>query len=390
MADMFGSPVGEIIFDQSERAALQNALQSEEALGRIAMQPVDLRTKQVALEKSEIGLKQEKDFARILQETGGGMEDAAQGKPVTLENTLDKLAQRAASAGLVDRAGKLATTAADIRAKKNTAANQEQQQKLNFYKTTIAQAETIGQILGGVTDQASWEAANQQLQMITGQPSPFAGIPYSPKVVERLNSATLSGKERAMLEMRKTEQEATVEYRKRMIAATEARVAQAEVKEANAEEERKRKAKAGGDKGAATAAPTKAQLDEVQRQMRLSDIDTRNISPDSLQNTTYAIASRARELQRANKALGSSEALAQAFSEAQENGDLAIETVGGRDIPVIGNVGGKQQFKSKAPVKAITQALPADRSALKTGVIYNTARGPAKYLGNGKFDSVEK
>ena len=69
---------------------------------------------------------------------------------------------------------------------------------------------------------------------------------------------------------------------------------------------------------------------------------------------------------------------------------MAIETVGGRDIPVIGNVGGKQQFKSKAPVKAITQALPADRSALKTGVIYNTARGPAKYLGNGKFDSVEK
>jgi hypothetical protein len=389
MAELFGSPTGELIFNQEERSALQHALQSEEALGRLAMQPVDLRKKQVDLEKSEIDLAQEKEFTRLLQESGSGMEAAAQGQPVNLETTMDQLATKAASAGMIDRAGKLAKSAADIRASKNTAANQKVQAELNGYKAAIAQAEMIGQVLGGVTDQASWDAANMQLQMATGQPSPFANIPYNPKVIERLNAATLSGKERAMLDMRKTEQEATRAYRNSMLSHSAARIEQAAERDRAAQEERERKAKAGGGSGGVVGRPSSEELKEVQRQMRLADIDTAKISPDSLRSTTLAVASRAKEMQRANKALGSSEALAQAFAEAQANGDLNVETVGGTTIAGI-QVGGEKKFKTKEKSKAITQALPSDRAALKTGVIYNTARGPAKYLGNGRFASVEQ
>lgn len=359
MAEMFGSPTGELIYNQEERSALQHALQSEHTLGQIAMQPVALRSAQVKLEKDEIELKQEKEFARMLQETGGGMEAAAEGKPVTLENTLDRLATKAASAGMIDRAGKLATQAADIRSKKSTAANQATQQRLNMLKGVVAQAEMVGQLLGGATDQASWDAANLQYQMYTGTESPFAGIPYSPQVVDRLNLATLSGKERAQLEIARLDKESLMAYRATNLALQKANLERKVIKDEQEADRKVRLDKNGGNKGPVVGKPSAAEIKEVERQMRLADIDTSKISGDSLKTTTFAIASRAKELQRANKALGSSEALAQAFAEAQESGELELETVGGRQIAGY-QVGGEKRFKKKGGPVAGT-VPPADK-----------------------------
>lgn len=386
MSELFGSPTGELIFNQEERAALQSALQSEESLGRLAMQPVAKRKAEVDLEKAEIELKQEKKFTELLTDPGAGMDAAASGKPVSIDTTLDNLAMRAASAGLVDRAATLATKAADIRSKKQTAINQQTQAELNKYKTIISQTEAMGQLLGGVTDQQSWEAANAQWSVLSGQPSPFADIPYSPKIVKRLNDASLSAKERAMLDMRKAEQAATEAYRKGMLANSAAAVDVARSRADTARTVADNKAKAGG-RESVVPAPSKDDIKEVERQMRLDGIDTSALSGDSVKSVATAIASRARELQRDNKALNRSEALGQAFAQAKEAGDLTVETVNQREVAGF-KMGGEKRFAKKADAAKTPLQLPTDKAKLETGKVYQTSRGPAKYLGNGKFSSV--
>lgn len=380
MSELFGSPTGELIYNQEERAALQNALQSEESLGRLAMQPVARRKAEIEVAKGELELEQERKFTQLLTDPGAGMDAAASGKPVSVESTLDNLAVRAANAGLVDRASTLAKNAADIRSKKQTALNQQTQAELNKYRAIVTQTEAMGQLLGGVTDQQSWEAANAQWSIMTGQPSPFADIPYNPKVVKQLNDASLSAKERAMLKMRETEQAATIEYRKRMIANSEARTDIADRRATAAADVARNKEKAGG-KTAVIPAPTKQDIEEVQRQMRLEGIDTSKISGDSLRSTAAAIASRARELQRDNKALNRSEAIGQAFADAQKNGDLAVETVNQREVAGF-KMGGEKRFAKKAPVNAPPVSL------LKAGEITTFKNGQKWTLKNGKPEQV--
>lgn len=389
MADMFGSPLGVIASDQNYRANIKSDLDTAASLNDLSLFPLKKRGAEIKIEEAETELREKKAFERIMSESS--MTAAAEGKPVDVAARLDLLAGETAKAGMVNKAADLAKAAADIRSKTATTAAQQSAKRLNELKFIRENAELMGQLLGSpsITDENSWQAANELYAQQTGQPSPFAQVPYSPELITRLNEASLSAKERADIESRQLTREATEEYRRSQLENSRISRELARDRLEMQREERERKAKAGT--GPMLTGPTEAEQDETKRQLRLSGVVTEGMNSDSVGSVVYNIASRAKELQQANRALGRGQALAQAVQEARSSGELDVLQEGGVKIPFTEKtVGGEKKFKGKtSKAKPITQALPSDRNSLKTGTIYQTARGPAKYLGNGRFASVE-
>jgi len=383
MADMFGSPIGVIASDENYRRNVLSDLDSAGKLNELSLFPLKKREQEIKVDKAETELRHEKQFEQILAST-------AEGQPVDIPGRLDQLASATAKAGLINKATDLTKAAAEIRAKEAQTAASGATKRLNELKLVQQNAELMGQILGGATDDSSWQMANSLYAMQTGQPSPFAGLPYSPELVQRLTDASLSAKEKAQVEGNRLTREATEAYRKAMLGNSAAARETARDR-FELEKERERRLAKGGGGTTMPGSPSEEERTEVKRQLRLSGVDLTGMNSDSVNSTAYSVASRARELQAANKGLGRAQALSQAIEEAQQSGELEVVTAGAGKIPYTDiEVGGTKRFAGKkAKTKAITQALPADRNSLKAGVIYNTARGPAKYLGNGRFATVE-
>lgn len=388
MADMFGSPIGVIASDANYRANIKSDLDTAASLNDLSLFPLKKRGAEIKIEEAETELKNKKAFQEIVARSS--MTAAAEGKPVDVAARLDLLAGETAKAGLVNKAADLAKAAADIRSKGASAAAQTATKQLNELRLVREGAELMGQILGSpsITDEKSWQAANALYQLQTGAPSPFAQVPYSPELITRLNEASLSAKERADIESRRLTREATEEYRRAQLGNARLSHELARERLEAQREERARKAKGGA--GPMLTGPTEEERGEVKRQLRLSGIDTTGLNSDSVNSVAYNIASRAKELQQANRALGRGQALAQAVGEARSSGELDVVIEGQKEVPLTGiKFGGDKKFKGKADkAKPITQPLPPDRNNLQTGTVYQTARGPAKYLGNGRFATV--
>jgi len=76
----------------------------------------------------------------------------------------------------------------------------------------MGRAEFSEQILGSVTDEASWKAAHAYIKLMTGKPSALEGQPYSPELVATLRDATTKHLDAATAKYRQaqTEREKTL------------------------------------------------------------------------------------------------------------------------------------------------------------------------------------
>lgn len=371
MADqgLFGSPVGDIAYDQNELTRAQTA----DKLADVAMAPIKRRVLNAQAEKLELDNQQEREFAALIK-AAQGVSDSPTAPTKSMADSLDALARTAAGAGLITKATGLAKDASLIRQREATQANQAVQTQLNGFKATKERAELVGQLLGGVTDEQSWIRANALLEFQTGQPSPYAGLAYTPELVGRLNAAALSTKERMDLAERALTRKATATYRQARLDQIDVltEIRQGRLDTDNAREERL--AKAGGGKGA--SAPSKSELDQA---ARLITKDFGNMAAADANDAAFSIAAEARALRKANPALDANTALMQAFQAAKTAGDFAEN--GG----VMGTgLRAKTIYSGRGRTAAAPAPMPTDRKTLTKGRYYQNALGQvAQWNGKG-------
>lgn len=380
MADMFGGPIGTDAYDQNQREGVKtNAL----ALTSLA----HARYYNAEAAEKEEKARQEGVMGQLMASGGGapGGPGAAPGGAFSISDRFDFLARTAANSGLVTQAQTLAKTAAELRSKEASTLSAQTTARVNQIKEVKERSQLMGQLFGGATDEASWNRANALFTFQTGKESPFAGVPYSQELANSIQQQSLEMKERLDLAEKKLSREALADYRGARLSQHDASNSIAQERLKLEREREARLAKAGG-KGTVGAATTE-EVREVKRRMELANIDTKGIDAASLNSTAFTVASRARELQKENPALGRAQAIERAFIEAQENGDLATATTGQTEVLGM-KFGGKTQFKRKEPTEKI-ELPPAAKSALKPGIETTFQNGQVWTLEGGKPKRVK-
>jgi len=375
MAELFGAPIGIRAYNEDLRQAVAAATSAQHTLGQIAMQPAEQRIKEAQAAAAEEALRQEKLMAELMRKSQGGgltpgeieagtvgveglaMEQralgtAAGGKPPSMADQLDNLARAAAGAGLVTKAQTTAKAAAELRDREASALSAQTAAALNQVKIVREQANLTGQLLGGVTDQASWDRANALYTFQTGQPSPFANTSYHPERVRSLEQAAITAKERADIEHTRLTREATERFRDaRLDQHNTANYIREQQLKLNRETERRR-AKQGG--GRQISSPRIEDVDRAAAMLR-RDYGKEAFSSEDLEDTANAVASRAKELQNMNRALGIDAALQQAYTEVAPD----IEQTPGVKFLY----GPKARYKGRGKTPETARPLPVKPSA---------------------------
>lgn len=337
MAGLFGAPIGQsaAVADMAQIAQTQGQELKNQAMGQ-----------------------QMQEHARLTQIMQGL---SGQGTPVEM---MEQASTAALKAGLPSAGLDMAKGAMELRLKQQQmghAAAQQRQQEMLSAKAQLGMAERL---LGGVTDQASWESANRMFEQLTGGPSPFSRMPYDPATVAQLQQETLTLKDQLDLQIkqqnadtRSAQAEGAASFRdfrrQNMEENTRIRRMQAE-----------RQAKAAGSR-ADVGAPTKGELD------RAADI-VRKAYPQlpggEINDAAYAVASRARGVRKSNPGVDADEAFQRALSESAREFQTLNENynIGGITLPfgqtetTHFRAPGAQGKSAAAPIAQIP-SNPADR-----------------------------
>ena len=393
MADLFGAPLGDMAFDQNQLTKAN----TQHTLGEVAMQPTTQRLRAAQAKQLEQEIAQNEKFAELMRLTAGeranispeliesgtvGEEGAAmeqlalnpQGASrVSIADQLDIIAKNAAGAGLITKAQELAKSSALIRSREAVQGKAVADQNLARLKMVRERAELQSQLLGGVTDEESWQNANALYEFQTGQKSPYAQVPYSPELVERLNAAAMTAKERAELAEREQVRKNTEAYRKSRLRQIDTQNDLRKKQQELAKEREKRLAKAGG--GKAVVSPGKSELDQA---ARLVKKDYSGLPAADLNDAAFTIASEARALRKANPALDANTALQQAFNNAVQAGDFQVVQKG------IAGYGRKETFSGRGKSPVAPAPIPPKKEDLKSGRFYVNPQGQvAKWTGKG-------
>jgi hypothetical protein len=124
----------------------------------------------------------------------------------TAQNTLLTMGAFAAQTGFPEESAKFLHDGVVIAEQREDAAYKQ-------YQEAIGKAKFSEQILGSVTDESSWKAANEYIKLVTGKPSAMEGKPYSPELVQTLKDATMKHLDAATTKYREaqTEREKSLE-----------------------------------------------------------------------------------------------------------------------------------------------------------------------------------
>jgi hypothetical protein len=147
---------------------------------------------QLDIRKAQTELEQNEAFVQAMKDGKVGGVGGTAGSPADASATLENLGMLALGTGNIDKGEKLLTASSTVANQQSLAARREA-------KTAHENLSTLANLYGGVTDETSWNRANAQYQMSTGQASPFAGQPYSEALVQQARSATITAKDRAAI-----------------------------------------------------------------------------------------------------------------------------------------------------------------------------------------------
>lgn len=380
---MFGSPIGEMAFTDMQGQQAQ----TQEALGRIAMQPGQMRkdeaqTELYVAQAQEARLKamQEAKLAEIAQGLARNpkSKDPSDG-PISMADQLDALAEHAASAGLITKAQELSKNAALIRSRDARALASDATAKKTGIDSVRLQSELIGRSFTGVEDQAAFDAANRFYAFNTGQPSPYEGMTYSPELVARIRDNALSVKDQADIAERARRNRDRSAYEGARLKQHNAALNLRDAQRAIAAARERRLAKAGGGKDISGPA-----ANEIGQVKKFITKDFPGLEAADLNEAAYTIASDARVLRRQNRALSADEALRRAYIMAQQGGEFENVSKG------IAGYGRKDVFKGGGRSSAAPAQLPPDPAKAVKGKFYINGTGVvAEYLGEGRFKVVD-
>ena len=309
----------------------------------------------------------------------------------------DRLARLASDSGLVEKAGAIAKDNALIRQHMASTNASASTAILNQLKSAREQADVVGQVFGAVRSQDELDSANELYRFRTGQPSPLAGKMFSQGLLEQVNQAALTTKERADIAEKKIQQDSLTRFRNERLRQHNVF---ADIAERRLELERQREARlAKGGGGKSVASPQRGELDQADR---LIGKDYPNMNENDKNDAAFSVASDARALRSANRALDANTALMQAYNNAVKAGDFTTSSgvFGSGYGPDVKN---KTVYSGRGKSAAIPAVIPSAKGDLKEGRYYVNPKGqvgqwtgkgfvlsaPTSSAGSGEVDDGE-
>lgn len=293
--EIFGSANG-------TSAALADQLRMQQTQGEA------LKNQSMAMQ-----LQEQQKLQQLMQQ-----EQTRGGPPRSPVEQMEDMASLSMKSGLISSGADLAGKAAAIRLKQAQSTHAEAQTVEQQALAAKTELDTVDRLLGGVTDQQSWDAANSLFKQMTGRDSPFAGMAYNPVLVGQLQQSTLTLKDKLDLGIKdyraKTEransdnQQDFRQFRKDYLTGQQDLAKQRE----------QRLSKQGG-KSADIGVPQKAELDGAATAIQSA---YPNLPTDEVNQAAYAIASRARALRKTTPGLDAQQAMDRAMIEAKAQGQF--------------------------------------------------------------------
>lgn len=362
----------------NDMAALAGqSVQMQEGLGRIAAQPAHARLVNAQAGEAELKLKQDQMFMQAWQKRQAEQQTqqatAAKSAEDQMLEMLNNAAADRASAGQVDAAGKLANVASQITNRRVTAQAAQDRGEWYHAKTINDQFQAAASTLSPVVDQASYDLAK-----LAG---PARGLDFSklpPRyedakpLINQLTESALTVKQQFDELTKETEAKSRDELRQARIGdiARRAPLIAAQTKLALARE-------ANVGKTGGSTKLSKIETDQALRIIETGVPGMKDDDPIGLQNAAYAIAEEAKTLMRRNPAVDSlNQAMNLVFQQHKEAGEFQV---GEKGILGVGKKPAK--FVPGAGSAQNPLAIPKTAAKLKSGKVYNTARGPAKWDG---------
>jgi hypothetical protein len=310
---LFGAPIGFL-------AEQQNLLQTATGLADIEQKLADAALKparQGLLEAQTREIQDKLEQNRLLREA---LMKARAPTGTPLDEHLSNLADSLFQQGQVEAGMKAAETAAKLQTERVRQQSLLANQQLRQFEMQKKQLDVLASLLepGAIKSQQDFDMANALYTVLTGKPSMFLGVQYSPELVELLRKSVLPVKEQIDQQLTKARDAARAKYfqditaiRQRQAAAQEAR-ARAYVDHLD------RLSK----QGVPVKTPNKEMV-EYARQLLAKDFPATKENAPERDRAAATIASEAARLMAENRGLGMSEAVGRALAMAKERGDIA-------------------------------------------------------------------
>lgn len=333
---MFGAPAGAIA--ASNQNIDENTANINLAIGGVALQ------------KAKLDLSaQEKMMSMLSKGFGAAGRNASGNSADGTADMMDTLAQYAASAGLPQEAKQYASTASTIRRNQAYISTQALNKQ-------IKESDLFANLLDGVHDQQTWQQANALFTVQTGRQTPFARLPYSPQLVQRLKEGAISAKDKATIAAAKMREKVGQEQ----IKEDEERIALMKSQKKLAEQRREQIIKVGGGK-LPPAANVKLITDYMVRDFG------KQVPMETMRTLAGPVAERMQELLRTSPGLKPAEAAERAYQEAKAEGDF----------------GGLRSIRQQQGTKENPISLPEDKAKWQANMYYKLPNGEIAWF-NGK------
>lgn len=312
---------------------------------------------------------------------------AAADRMTSSAQPLEVLSQLYMRGGAPEKGMEFLKAASTIRKQESDIENDAITAKKNRLEIITKGAEAVSQWLGVAKNQSEWDYGVKQLRA-QGIIEPefldqMAAMEYNPDVVEYFNEQAISAAERARLEM----QANTANRQERESAIRIAQGAQRlEMQRArNQEAARHNKAmeKISGSKGTSVSSPSDSDLKSAKKALKTTvfrDVDTEDDS--DFEAAADYVASQAKALVQSNKNLTWDTAVQRVIIQGQQEGAFGIDPAKTTLFGLYETEPAKAKFDSAGLNADAPLAMPKDKSQMKKGRYYETARGKAMW--NGK------
>lgn len=171
--DLFGFQAGRRMADLDNAALRRSAL--------------DERAAEIEIKKGETQLAQNEAF---LEAIASGQVEGQATSEEDIPDVLTRLGVLGLQTGNLEKGKELVTAGSTI-------ANQRSLMARREAKSNYENLQTLSNLYRGVENAQDWQMANQQFQLMTGEPSPYAQVPYSRELVEQARAATTSERDQA-------------------------------------------------------------------------------------------------------------------------------------------------------------------------------------------------
>lgn len=299
--EMFGAPVG---MEAAQSFMLRQA-------------QIPLVQAQARLTGAEAGLKQSQlDMQKKFMDGMAQLKQSAAPGPMGMASNIDNMANIAMQSGQVDRAADLSDKAALLRMRMASMAHNQmlaQNMQLQQGQRTTGM---LGQLLQGATDQASWDRGNALFSMMTGQRSPYAGVPFSPELPKQIQEQAMTAAQSSARAIQAKNEASLEQSRQSAEDFRQSRLAIMQQMETDRQAREARLAKVGGK---TVGSPNKLSM---QQATALITSKLPDLPADEADAAAYTLAARAEALVQQNPGLDRATAMAQAYAEPQFNSHL--------------------------------------------------------------------